>query len=191
MAITEVACSSRTARKIDLVVVARPVGPLAHAIDAYRQAVAVRVGKNGAHLAPPHCPLARCYSDHPSSVHLYQRALAATLQGNRGHLVQPGAIMVALTTNRGWHRLEIQAPPLVALAAEFVARTTSPARGHHVRLEDSLRLVLAIDFETADHEAVSELAHRIVDPSLPTEWEVGLWHCDDHEWGSVWRERAR
>jgi hypothetical protein len=190
MAITEVARPPRAERKIDFAVVAMPVGSLAHAIDAYRQAVAVRVGENAAHQTPPHCMLVNPLRDQPSAAHVHRRALAA-LVANDVCRTRRAATVSALTTDCSWHGLEIESPALLELAARFARQVSTTARRDHVTRQDCLRLVLAAGFHEEDREALCELAHRIVDPSLPVEWEVGLWQNDQDAWCCVWREPSR
>lgn len=174
MTITGVADPVRAEREMAFDVVATPVGPLAHAIDAYRQAVAVRIRTNAAHNSPPHCLLAS-FRDHPSSAAVYEDALAWAAEGETD---QP-TIVTALTTGRAWHGLEIESPMLTAFAAGFAARATTMRRSHRVSRVRRLRLILAIDFRPEDHDALMELAHRIVDPALPAEWTIGLWRGGD------------
>jgi hypothetical protein len=176
MAIAEVVHSTLEERDIELLVVATPVGPLAHAIDAYRQAVAVRIGINPAHRSPPHCLLTRSYHDQRTSARSFRRALVATLRSQQRPL---RGVATALTTNREWHGLEFESPSLTALAVEIATGGTSATRHEHVLAHSLLRLALATDFDAADHHLLSELAHRIVDPALPAEWRVELWQCSD------------
>jgi hypothetical protein len=186
MTITGVAGPLRAEREMAFDVAATPSGPLAHAIDAYRQAVAVRVGTNAAHRSPPHCLLAT-YRDLPSSVDVYRHALAATVKAGADQRL---VIVTALTTGNAWHGLEIEAPLLSAFATCFAARATTLRRSHRVTRQRRLRLVLAVDFQPADHEALSEFAHRIVDPALPAEWDIGLWRRDDDASDRLWQARV-
>ena len=188
MAITQVARVALAEREIELVVAVTPTGPLAHAIDAYRQAVAVRFGKNSAHDAPPHCVVVRSYHDQPSSVRAYRRALAATLLNSPDHPRYIG--VTALATVGSCHRLEIESPSLRALAVGLAARGATMTRLNHVTAEGHLRLVLAADFEAGESDALSELAHRVVDPMLPAQWHVGLWRRSNRAWTTIWREAA-
>ena len=187
MAIAEVVRSTREERDIELLVAATPVGPLAHAIDAYRQAVAVRIGSNSAHRSPPHCLLTRSYYDRLTSARSYRRALVTTL---RKHPLPLRGVVTALTTNREWHGLEIESPSLTALAVEIAEGGTNATRHEHVMAHRLLRLALATDFDAADHHLLSELAHRIVDPALPAEWRVDLWQRSDGFWRSALREHV-
>jgi hypothetical protein len=187
MAIAEVVRSTPEERDIELLVAATPVGPLAHAIDAYRQAVAVRIGTNRAHQSPPHCLLTRSYYDRLTSARSYRRALVATV---RRHQRPLRGVVTALTTNREWHGLEIESPSLTALAVEIAAAGTNATRHEHVMTHSLLRLALATDFDAADHHLLSELAHRIVDPALPAEWRVDLWQRSDGRWRSALREHV-
>ena len=187
MAIAEVVRSTREERDIELLVVATPVGPLAHAIDAYRQAVVVRIGINPAHRSPPHCLLTRSFYDRLTSARSYRRAIVATLRSQQRLL---RGVATALTTNQEWHSLEIESPSLTALAVEIAAGGTSATRHEHVMAHSLLRLALATDFDAADHHLLSELAHRIVDPALPAEWRVDLWERSDGNWRNALREHV-
>ena len=189
MAITDVAHVALAEREIELVVAVTPTGPLAHAIDAYRQAVVVRFGKNSAHDSPPHCVVARSYHDQPSSVRAYRRALAATVLHSSRHARH--IAVTALATSGMWHRLEIDSPSLRALTLGLMAPGANMSRGIHVTAERHLRVVLAADFAPADRDALSELAHRVVDPMLPAQWEVGLWRRSNGAWTTIWSEAAR
>jgi hypothetical protein len=181
MTITGMSRSARTDGKAAFVVAATPIGPMAHAIDAYRQAVAVRVGANAAHHSPPHCLLALSFGDHPSATDIYRRALAAETIDDRGL----GSVTLnALTTTATWHGLELESPHLIAVATRFAKRVAA-ATAHHVTVPHRLRLDLASDFEVRDHDALSEFAHRIIDPALPAEWRVGLWVESGGTWASV------
>jgi hypothetical protein len=187
--LTEVAPLSPAEHGVALVVVATPVGPLAHAIDAYRQAVAVRCGRNAAHLDDAHCLLVRTYRDHPSAVDAYRHVLSETVDDatRRG---QRSVTVTDLCTTPRWHGLEIESPALLALAVDFATRATTAARGCAVTRQDRLRLTLAAGFPDAHHEALTELAHRIVDPVLTAQWQVGLWQSSGGAWASVWHERT-
>ena len=187
MAITEVGRAVRAEREVALVLAATPSGPLAHAIDAYRQAAAVRVGSNAAHRSPPHCPLARSCCAHPSAVSAYRDALAATLTDRRGECP---VMVTTLITDSAWHGLEIESPFLLAFAAGVAERAASLTRRQHVTVQRHLRLALANGFEASDHDALSELAHRIVDPTLPAGWDVGLWQRANETWGCLWQARV-
>ena len=189
MAVTEFARSLRAEQGIALVVVATPVGPLAHAIDAYRQAVAVRLGSNVAHRDEAHCLLVRAYRDHPSSVDAYCDALAATVSeaGQRGHR---SVTVTELCTTATWHGLEIDSPALLALAVDFATRANAAAPGCNVTRQDRLCLTLAAEFHGADQHAMSEFAHRIVNPTLTAQWQLGLWQSNGGAWASVWHERT-
>ena len=88
------------------------------------------------------------------------------------------------------HRLEIDSPSLRALALGLVAPGANMTRGVHVTAERHLRLVLAADFAPADRDALSELAHRVVDPTLPARWDVGLWQRSNSAWTTIWSEAA-
>ena len=37
---------------------------------------------------------------------------------------------------------------------------------------------------------MSELAHRIVNPTLTGQWQVALWQSNGGAWSSVWHERT-
>jgi hypothetical protein len=188
MAITDVACVALAEREIELVVAVTPTGALAHAIDAYRQAVAVRVGKNSAHDAPPHCVVARSY-DEPSTVRAHEQALTKTVL-HRAR--QPLDIEVtALATEGSCHWLEIESPSLRALALGLAASGMKLTRPNPVTAEGQLRLVLAADFAAEDRDALSELAHRVVDPTLPAQWDVGVWERSKNTWTTVWSAAAR
>jgi hypothetical protein len=188
MAITEVARSSLAVREFELVVAATPTGPLAHAIDAYRQAVAVRIGRNPAHDLPPHCLVVRSYHDRPSSVRAYRRAFAATLMNNWRR--PENVVVTALSLHTTWHGLEIESQPLRALAANLASPSVGGTRPNHFTPHDRLRLALAAGFDHADHEALSELALRIVDPMLPAQWDVALWLRTEGAWAPIWTARA-
>lgn len=187
MTTAEVVRSTREERVIELVVTATPVGPLAHAIDAYRQAVAVRIGVNPAHRSPPHCLLTRSHYEQLTSARSYRRAVLATLRSQQWPL---RGVAVALTTNREWHGLEIESPSLTALAVDIAAGGTRATRHEHVMAHSLLRLALATDFDAADHHLLSELAHRIVDPALPAEWQVDLWQHRDGLWRNALHEHV-
>jgi hypothetical protein len=189
MTITDIAPSLRDEREISLVVVATPLGPLAHAIDAYRQAVAVRFGTNTAHRDEAHCLLVRTYHDYPSSVDAYQSALSATVADARRQRGHRWVMVTELSTLDIWHGLEIESPALLALAVGFATRASAATGAREISRQDRLRLTLAADFEAANHDALSELAHRIVDPGLTAEWLVGLWQSSGGGWTPVWRER--
>lgn len=79
---------------------------------------------------------------------------------------------------------------LSALAAGFAAKATTLRRSHRVTRMRRLRLVLAADFRVTDHDALTELAHRIIDPALPAEWHVGLWQRDDKASERFWHGRV-
>ena len=187
MAIAEVVRSTREERDVEFLVAATPVGPLAHAIDAYRQAVAVRIGINSAHRSPPHCVLTRSHFDRLTSARSYRRAIDAALRSQQRLL---DGVATALTTNREWHGLEIESPSLTALAVEIAAGGTNATRHEHVMAHSLLRLALATGFDAADHHLLSELAHRIVDPALPAEWRVELWERSDGHWRNALREHV-
>ena len=188
MTITDDARPLLAEQGIVLAVAAAPIGPLAHAIDAYRQAVAVRVGANAAHRDQPHCLLVQSYRDDPASIPGYQRALAAIVTRDRDQRTRRDVTVTGLTIRPLWHGLEIESPSLLALAVGFAARTTADTGRSHIARRDRLRLVLASGFAAADEDTLSELAHRIIDPDLPAQWEVGLWQCRGGAWGCVWRE---
>lgn len=188
MALPETARVALAEREIELVVAVTPTGPLAHAIDAYRQAVAVRIGKNTAHETPPHCVVVRSYHDRTSSVRAYRQALAANVVDGwrqRRHIA-----VTALATESSWHGLEIDSPSLRALALKLASSQPASIRANEVRIECHLRLVLAAGFESADCDALTELAHRIVDPALPARWDVGLWQRAHGAWTTIWSEAA-
>ena len=186
-ALTEAARPSRAEHGVALVVVATPVGPLAHAIDAYRQAVAVRCGRNAAHLDEAHCLLVRTYRDHPSATDAYRQVLSATV-GDAAQWGHRSVMVTDLCTTPRWHGLEIESPALLALAVDFAARASTAARGCAVTRQDRLRLTLAAGFPDAHHESLTELAHRIVDPVLTAHWQVRLWQSNGGAWASVWHE---
>ena len=185
--VTDVAPHSPAEHGVAIVVVATPVGPLAHAIDAYRQAVAVRYGRNAAHLYEPHCLLVRTYRDHPSSIDAYRHVLSAAV-GEATRRGQRSVTVTDLCTTTRWHGLEIESPALLALAVDFATRARSSARGCAVTRQDRLRLTLASGFPEAHHEALTEFAYRIVDPVLTAQWQVGLWQSSGGAWASVWHE---
>ena len=187
MAITEVAHSSLAVREFELVVAATPTGSLAHAIDAYRQAVAVRIGSNPAHDAPPHCLVVGSFHDRPSSVRAYRRAFAAALMSNWRR--PENVVVTALSLHTTWHGLEIESPALRVLATGLASRSTGVTRSNHFA-SHRLRLDLAAGFDEADHEALSELALRIVDPTLPAQWDVALWLRAEGAWATLWAARA-
>ncbi|HUP76389.1 MAG TPA: hypothetical protein VM282_25360 [Acidimicrobiales bacterium] len=181
MTITDMSRSARTEGKAAFVVAATPTGPMAHAIDAYRQAVAVRVGANTAHQSPPHCLLALSFEEDPSATDVYRRALARATRDDRGVIA---VTATALTTTPEWHGLELESGDLIAVGTRFAQEVAASAGTHHVTVHHRLRLTLACDFEARDRDALCEFAHRIVDPALPAEWRVGLW-VDTGDWASV------
>ena len=190
MTVTDEARPQLAKRDILLAVAAAPIGPLAHAIDAYRQAVAVRVGANAAHRDQPHCLLVHSYRDEPSSLPAYQRVLAAIVSTDRRQRTPRHVKVTGLAIGSRWHGLEIDSPSLSALAVGFTARATVDTGRAHIVRQDRLRLVLASGFAPADDDTLGELAHRIIDPKLPAHWEVGLWQCRDGAWGCVWQEHT-
>jgi hypothetical protein len=185
MAITDEARPLLAERESEFALAATPIGALAHAIDAYRQAVAVRIGKNAAHHVEPHCMLAWSCHAYPSSLRCYQRVLDTTVANRRAKGQRRTAVVTALVTNNVWHGLEIESTSLVTVAKHFSARATTVTGGAWIAPEDGLRLVLARGFDPADHDALTELAHRIVDPALAAEWAVGLWECCDGMWRGI------
>jgi len=182
MTITDMYRSARTERKSAFVVAATPIGPLAHAVDAYRQAVAVRVGTNAAHHSPPHCLLALSFDEEPSATDVYRRALARATRDDRG---VNAVTLAALTTTPVWHGLELESGELIAVATRFAQEVAASASTRHVAVHHRLRLTLACGFEARDRDALCEFAHRIVDPALPAEWRVGLWVATGGDWASV------
>ena len=97
-------------------------------------------------------------------------------------------MVTELSTLDTWHGLEIESPALLALADGFAARASAATRAREISRQDRLRLTLAADFDVANHDALSELAHRIVDPGLTAEWQVGLWQSSGGAWTPVWQE---
>jgi len=114
-----------------------------------------------------------------TSARSYRGALVATLRRQQRPL---SGVVTALTTNREWHGLEIESPSLTALALEIAACGASAIDHEHVSTHGPFRLALATDFDAADHHLLGELAHRIVDPALPAEWNVDLWQRGDGVW---------
>jgi hypothetical protein len=177
-------------QEIEFALVAIPSGPLGHAIDAYRQAVAVRIGKNSAHYGELHCLLASSRHARASSLSRYQRVLDSEVSKPRPERQRRSAIGIELVTNREWHGLEIESSSLLSLSERFSIRASTASHGEWRPCHEGLRVVLARGFDPIDHEALTELAYRIVDPTLPAEWEVGLWLRRDDALVRISRERA-
>ena len=174
MTVTEIACLLRATHERQLLLVVSPAGPLSHAIDAYRQAVAVRIGANAAHDVAPRAVLARL-SDGGIATHDCRRLLEAAIATHRDRLVSPGAT-VTIRISPTWHGLEIESRLFDAFVDDFAARASGRV---FVASAGRFRLTLAAGFDQSDHDALSELAHRIIDPTLAATWDVGLVRAND------------
>ena len=148
----------------ELILYACPVGPLADVVEEYWRQVAVSIGTNSAHHYMPHVTLTGFFHDEPASVEQHVEALDRLSEA-----ATPPAGTVSVTGvlfEQSHHLLLVESDWCRSLAAGFAE--TCPV----VRVKDRLHLSLAYGFPAHDGAALERLGRDLVDPSLPTAWEL-------------------
>jgi len=170
-----------------LIVYACPVGPLAERIEQYFAASRRCCGPNAAHEYMPHISLTGFFQDDPGTVWRYREALQRALAAQ--HPFPPP--VVTLTGPRlapGFHRLDVRAPSLRDLAADFARRASGTTPGDVIRSKEGLHLSLAYGFPPEQEQPLSRLARRLIDTTLPVSWELRLY---EHRARGAWTCHAR
>jgi hypothetical protein len=148
----------------ELILYACPVGPLAEAIEAYWAAVLADIGANSAHEYMPHVTLTGFFHDDRASIEGHVATLAGVLAADPS---PPRDVTVTGTLfQQSHHLLTVDAPWCRALAAAFGDRTPG------VRVKDRLHISLAYGFPPREGPTLERLGRKLVDPSLPTTWEL-------------------
>ena len=90
-----------------------------------------------------------------------------------------------MTFKEHWHGLEIDAPELKTIIADFIAKSQEIADPKNLRSKDWLHLSFAYNFEAGHHETLKQIALDSIDINAPVQWEIrfyqrhgdGSWTC--------------
>lgn len=156
----------------ELIVYACPLGELADQLDAFFARSQTECGPNKAHDYMPHITLTGFFHDVEATAPAYTSALYSALsQARFTQPAQPIAIK-QMALHEGFYFLDIDAPWVQLLVADFARHTRSASRTDALRLKDGLHLSLAYDFAPEQGERLATLAREMVDPAAQARWEL-------------------
>ncbi|HMR68503.1 MAG TPA: hypothetical protein PKE64_31215 [Anaerolineae bacterium] len=162
------------------IVYACPFGELAEQIDAYYERSRAECGPNPAHNYMPHCSLTGFFHDQAAALPLYLNAIESAFWTSQTHRPQTAIHITRTVFEPDFHGLELEAPWVKALVADFASRVDSPSLAAPLRLKQWLHLSFAYQFLPAQHERLAHLARTIIDPQAPSGWELRFYerHCN-------------
>lgn len=167
----------------ELILYACPTGELAEQLARYFALSRRACGPNAAHRYMPHITLTGFFHDLPSAIGFYVRQLDRVL----AQLPAPaaGAIVTLkqMSFQPNFHLIEIEAPYLKQLAAEFIPLAATESRVEAIRQKDWLHLSLAYDFPPEQHEILQHLAEETLHMDAAVGWELRFYERHpDHAW---------
>jgi ubiquitin-associated SH3 domain-containing protein len=174
----------------ELIIYACPLGPLADQLEAYFAQSKAECGPNKAHDYMPHVTLTGFFHDVAASIPVYASALYAALSKARFEPPASAITVTGLVLREGFHYLDICAPWVQALVADFACHVRSATRTDALRLKDGLHLSLAYGFAPERGERLAQLAQELVDPFATARWELRLYERSEaNQWSlhGCWR----
>ncbi|MGC9527394.1 MAG: hypothetical protein ACP5D7_17820 [Limnospira sp.] len=163
----------------ELIVYACPVGELNDKIEAYFRKSRDVCGANLAHNYMPHCSLTGFFQDSEMEIFPHIKILDLLLK-----LSEISIKITGMTFKENWHGLEIQAPELKQLIANFISESRAIANPKNLRSKEWLHLSFAYNFEAENHDKLKQIALDLIDINAPVQWEIRFYQR--HEDGS-WR----
>lgn len=166
---------------LELIVYACPTGELAAALDSYFRLAKANFGVNPAHHYMPHITLTSFFQLAPEHLAAYQQHLNDALAA---HQPTPTPILqiMGLILRPEFHGLEVRAPHLKIIAADFAARARSQPNPQDITIKDWLHLSLAYDFPKKHDPGLRQLAKFTVDPQAPANWSLRLYERHARGW---------
>jgi len=167
---------------LELIVYACPTGELATALANYFRLAKANFGNNPAHNYMPHITLTSFFRVSPEQLEDYQEYLTDALATHQP-VPTPVLQIMGLILRPEFHGLEVRAPQLKLIAADFVtrARANAPTKPT-INLKDWLHLSLAYDFPAKHDQGLRQLAKFTVDPKIPADWSLRLYERHERGW---------
>lgn len=164
----------------ELIVYACPVGELNEQIEAYFRKSREICGANSAQNYMPHCSLTGFFKDSETAIDSDIAILNRLLK-----LSEISIKITGMTFKPHWHGLEIDAPELRKIIADFIAESRAIADPKNLRSKDWLHLSFAYNFEPEHYERLKKIALDLIDFNAPVQWEIrfyqrygdGSWTC--------------
>ena len=172
---------------LELIVYACPTGELATALDNYFRLANANFGGNPAHNYMPHITLTSFFEIPPEQLEAYKTYLTDAFTA---HQPTPTPILqvMGLVLRPEFHGLEVRAPHLKIIAADFVTRATNTTKDTaknttpDINLKDWLHLSLAYGFSAKHDPGLRQLAKFTVDPNASASWSLRLYERHAQGW---------
>ena len=149
-----------------------PVGELNTQLENYFVCSRQLYGENTAHKYMPHCTLTGFFEDRVDAIPLYIQALSQAYTNAKNNSSDFHIEINQLTFNDRWHGLEIQAPLIQSMIADFAGLESSSTRTEDLRLKDWLHLSLAYGFNPQQQEKLQALALETISIDASVNWEL-------------------
>ena len=152
------------------IIYACPLGELGEQINLYFQKSRDRCGENPAHQYMPHCSLTGFFRADPSSIPNYLNTLNRLYHQSEN--LSLDIKIVQMMFKPKWHGLELKAPGLKHLIANFAEIMHGQPIEEKIRLKEWLHVSFAYQFQPEHHDTLKKLAEKMINPKASTQWEL-------------------